>query len=105
MKAIPSFFDYEKLEARLEELLSRDQYEGDLLYIYRLDPETDRRLGRYLTRFPPWQAESPSCRLYDWIREHYGPGAYNILIRRKGTMLLSGRIDIGGPVSPNGQWL
>ena len=96
MKGIPSFFDHEKLGDRLESLLSmmEDVYESDLLYIYRLNPETGQRLGRYLTRFPLWQAERPSYRLFDWIRENYGPGAYNILIRRKGKMLLSGRIDI-----------
>lgn len=96
MKRIPSFFDHEKLWNRLESLLSimEDVYESDLLYIYRLNPGTGQRLKPYLTQFPLWEAERPSYRLCDWIREYYGPGAYNILIRREGTMLLSGRIDI-----------
>ena len=96
MKRIPSFFDHKKLWNRLESLLSimEDVYESDLLYIYRLNPGTGQRLKPYLTRFRLWEAERPSYRLCDWIRENYGPGAYNILIRREGKMLLSGRIDI-----------
>ena len=96
MKAIPSFDMHEKLEERLESLLSRDQYETDLLPLPAARSRDGAAAKPYLTKCRLWEAEGPAYQLFEWIREHFGPGAYNILIRCKGKMLLSGRIDIDG---------
>ena len=64
----------------------------DVVYVYRIDKD-GRPIRPYLLRSPATE-ELPEI-----LRDHYGGGKFQILIRRAKKMLLSGRIAIGLPMS------
>ena len=69
-----------------------DSHIGDIVYVYRIG-EDGRPIRPYLLRSPATE-ELPEI-----LRDHYGGGKFQILIRRGKKMLLSGRIAIGLPIS------
>ncbi len=70
----------------------------DVVYVYRID-EDGRPIRPYLLRSPATEE------LPDILRDKYGGGAFQILIRRGKKMLLSGRIAIVRPMSKRRTWI
>jgi len=86
---IRSIFGNDRLDEMLEQLLNAPS-PNDRLYVYRLHQGKPVR--------PAMIIGSPFSDLMEVLRDQYGGGEFQVMIRRGETMLLSGAIAIHPPL-------
>ena len=90
-RAIPYVFGSDRLDELLWQLLD-DTDDRLRMYVYRLS-----ELQKLV---PAIYVGSPFPDLCEWLRDKHGGGDFQVIIRRKKIMELSGIIGIGAPLAP-----